>query len=158
VWLVPGSQVPRSPAWGPGVTAVPAPQPPGNRSVWRPKQFRWGPPASHRQAHPRSPDQRSRRALIASSATSPFPQSSARLWQLSGDLRIVAQAAPCCAQTVIGRIGERLVGERLANGQRPLRQSAKRASGEVSLYSGIQTPKKLKPNWLNCGFQEGVSW
>jgi len=37
-------------------------------------------------------------------------------------------------------------------------RSAKRASGEVSLYSGIQTPKKLKPNWLNCGFQKGVSW
>jgi hypothetical protein len=29
---------------------------------------------------------------------------------------------------------------------------------EVSLYSGIHTPKKLKPNWLNCGFQKGVSW
>jgi hypothetical protein len=24
-------------------------------------------------------------------------------------------------------------------------------------HSGIQTPKKLKPHWLNCGFQNGFS-
>jgi hypothetical protein len=43
------------------------------------------------------------------------------------------------------------------NGQRPLRRSAKRASGEVSLYSGIQTPKKSKPHWLKPWFQIGFS-
>jgi len=52
-WLVPGEPVPRSPAGGPGVTGVSAPQRPGNRSVWRPKQFRWGPPTWRRQAHQR---------------------------------------------------------------------------------------------------------
>src|ERR1700689_2875796 len=62
----------------------------------------------------------------------------------TGDQIFSSQFECSCGQTVIGRMGERL-----ANGQRPLRQSAKRASGEVSLYSGIQTPKKLKPNWLN---------
>jgi len=36
-------------------------------------------------------------------------------------------------------------------GNARLRQSAKRASCEVAFYSGIQTPKKLKPHWLNCG-------
>ncbi len=41
--------------------------------------------------------------------------------------------------------------------QRPLRRSAKRASREVSPYSGIQTPKKSKPHWLNPGFQLGFS-
>jgi hypothetical protein len=41
--------------------------------------------------------------------------------------------------------------------QRPLRRSAKRASREVTLYSGIQTPKKLKPHWLNPGFHIGFS-
>jgi len=43
------------------------------------------------------------------------------------------------------------------NEQRPLRQSAKRASRKVSLYSGIQTPKKSKPHWLKPGFQVGFS-
>jgi hypothetical protein len=158
-WLVPGSPVPRSPAWGPGVTAAPAPQTPGNRSVWRPKRIRCNVPAQQgrrawrRQAHPRQPDQRSRRALVASSATSPFPQSNARLWQLVGD-----RASSPKVHRVVGKplLGGQV--QLLANGQRPLRQPAKRASGEVSLYSGIQTPKKLKPNWLNCGFQKGVSW
>src|SRR5271156_2945218 len=152
-WLVPGSPVPRSPAWAPEVTAVPAPQTPRNRSGWRPTQFQRGPPAWRRQAHLRQPDRRSRRALIASSATSPFPQSNARLWQLFGD-----RASSPNVHRVVGKplLGGRV--QLLANGQRPLRQSAKRASGEVSLYSGIQTPKKLKPNWLNCGFQKGVSW
>jgi hypothetical protein len=35
---------------------------------------------------------------------------------------------------------------------------AERALREVILYSGIQTPKKSKPHWLNPGFQIGFSW
>jgi hypothetical protein len=57
-------------------------------------------------------------------------------------------------------VGKPLLGGKppgVRNGQRPLRRSAKRASGEVSLYSGIHTPKKLKPHWLKPWFQIGFS-
>jgi hypothetical protein len=41
--------------------------------------------------------------------------------------------------------------------QRPPRRAARRARRVTSFYSGIQTPKKLKPHWLKCGFQKGFS-
>ena len=151
---VPGSPVPPRREWGPWVATARAPRTPGYRRGWRPKQFRRSRPASRRQARPHSPDQRSRRAQIATSATSPFRQSNARLRKLFGDLRTVTRAARSCGQTPVA---ER-TGPTTGKWATPAPPIGEAGVCEVSLYSGIQTPKKSKPNWLNCGFQTGVSW
>ena len=106
-----------------------------------------GPPTRRADEHSAAErsDRRPRRAQIASKATSPFGQLTP-CPLVPRDSRAAAEAAPSCGQTVT-----RQKARQLATGQRPLRRSAKRASGEENFYSGIQTPKKSNPNWLSSG-------
>jgi hypothetical protein len=125
-----------------------------------PRRYRSGPrtPAGYPRPGPRAKrrrgrDQRSGRAHSASPATLPWINGNSDRKPSHRHSRAVPDDASNRPQSVTRRQG----AVDLAKGQRPLRQSAKRASGEVNLYSGIQTPKKLNPNWLNCWLQNGVS-